>query len=277
MDLRDKVVVVTGAGGGLGRALSLEFARLGAYVIALDLDLKEAGETAALLERTGFRCTPMQVDATNGEAVAAVAAEVVAKHGRVDVLMNCVGIGAGGRFDRFTLADWEIVIRTNLWGILVPIYAFLPYMIERRQGHIAIISSASGILASPFTAPYNTTKFALVGLGESMRSELGGYGIGVTIICPTAVKTKFMENSMTVISGAFDDKMYKLLIKQWASAYDPDKAARIMVEGIKRNRPLVILGGGIKLFYFLRRLFPRLYYGFIDNMGKVAIRMAEKG
>lgn len=195
--LNGKTVVVTGAGGGLGSALSLEFARQGARVVALDLDLEDAERTAGLLKGEGFECMPVQADATSREEMAAAAERIIAA-GPVDVLMNCVGIGAGGRFDQFPLEDWEKAIRINIWGTLVPVYAFLPHMMERRRGHIATISSASGVVASPFTAPYNTTKFALVGLGDSMRSELCGYGIGVTTFCPTAVRTKFMERSMTV-------------------------------------------------------------------------------
>ncbi len=274
--LAGKSVVVMGAGGGIGRALSEAFAREGASVAAVDVNEGEARKTADILCRQGFDCLALCADATDRVAVERVADEVISRFGKVDVLMNCVGIGAGGRLENFDLEDWERTVNINLWGTLVPIYAFLPHMIERRQGSIATISSASGVLASPFTAPYNTTKFALVGLGDSMRSELSGYGIGVTTICPSAIRTRFMENSLVRLENGFDAKLYKYLLKMWESAIEPEKAAEVVVKAIKRNKPMVVIGREIKLLYLLKRIAPSVYYSILDLWGKIMVKAAER-
>lgn len=274
--LTGKTVVIMGAGGGVGRALSKAFSNEGARVAAVDINEKEANETADILRRQGFDCLAVCADATDGEAVKSVADTIISEFGHMDVLINSVGIGSGGRVERFNLDDWEKTIKVNLWGTLVPIYTFLPHMIERKQGHIAIISSASGLLASPFTAPYNTTKFALVGLGDSMRSELSGYGIGVTTICPTAIRTKFLEHSLVRLEDDFDTKIHTYLLKFWESACDPEKAAEIIIRAIKKNKPLVVIGNEIKLFYLLKRFMPFLYYSILDIWGKIMVRMSER-
>lgn len=275
-NLAGKSVVVMGAGGGIGRALSEAFAREGARVAAVDINEGEAHKTADIIRRQGFDCIAMCADATDRVAVKSAADEIISQFGKVDVLMNCVGIGIGGRLENFSLDDWEKAINVNLWGTLVPIYVFLPYMIARRQGNIAIISSASGLLASPFTAPYNTTKFALVGLGESMRSELRGYGIGVTTVCPTAIRTKFMENSLVRLENNLDAKMYKYLLKMWESALEPKKAAEIIIRAIKKNKPIVVIGKEIKLLYLLKRMVPAVYYSILDLWGKVMVWIGKR-
>jgi short-subunit dehydrogenase len=254
-----KNVVVTGAGGGIGRALSRAFAREGARVIAVDIDQDEALETTCTLEEEGLKCIPFNADATSSKDMERLTGEVLSRFGHVDVLMNCVGI-----------------VNINLWGTLIPIIHFLPHMIERRQGHIATISSAIGLLPSPYTVPYTTTKFALVGLGDSMRGELAGYNIGVTTICPTAIRTKFIEHSHTVTAGAFDEKVQQLLLRVWENSFDPDKAAEIIINAVKRNKPLVIIGWGIRLVYIFKRALPRIYYLALDIWGKAAAKLAAR-
>jgi len=271
-----KNVVVTGAGGGIGRALSRAFAREGARVIAVDIDRDEALETTCTLEEEELECIPFNADTTSSEDMERLAEEDYSRFGQVDVLMNCVGIGSGGRVEQFGVEDWEKVVSINLWGTLIPIITFLPHMIERRQGHIATISSASGLLPSPYTAPYTTTKFALVGLGDSIRGELAGYNIGVTTICPTAIRTKFIEHSHTKTAGAFDEKVQQVLLLVWETSFDPDKAAGIIVNAIKRNKPLVIIGWGIRLVYIFKRALPRIYYLILDIWGKAAAKIAVK-
>jgi NAD(P)-dependent dehydrogenase (short-subunit alcohol dehydrogenase family) len=274
--LAEKNVVVTGAGGGLGRAISLAFASEGARVIAVDIDLAEAEKTAAALWDGNCDCLPLSADATRREECADMAARVLSECGRVDILMNCVGIGVGGRLSEFSLEDWEKAIEINLMGTLVPLYSFLPHMLERKSGHIATISSASGLLASPFTAPYNMTKFALVGLGDAMRGELAGFGIGVTTICPTAIRTRFMEHAIATTTTEGDRKVRRALIKTWEKAYDPDKAARLIVEGIKKNKPMIIIGNEIRFLYWLKRMSPWLYYKILEIGGKLALRFIYK-
>jgi short-subunit dehydrogenase len=271
-----KNVVVTGAGGGIGRALSRAFAREGARVIAVDIDQDEALETTCTLEEEGLKCIPFNADATSSKDMERLTGEVLSRFGHVDVLMNCVGIGCGGRVEQFGVEDWEKVVNINLWGTLIPIIHFLPHMIERRQGHIATISSAIGLLPSPYTVPYTTTKFALVGLGDSMRGELAGYNIGVTTICPTAIRTKFIEHSHTVTAGAFDEKVQQLLLRVWENSFDPDKAAEIIINAVKRNKPLVIIGWGIRLVYIFKRALPRIYYLALDIWGKAAAKLAAR-
>ena len=263
-----KVALVTGAASGLGRALCLAAAAEGATVIAVDINGDGAGETAAAIEEQGFSCTARQADVSSRQDMESLAASVLSEFGHVDILVGTAGVGVGGRVEMLKLEDWELAVGVNLWGNIHGVHYFLPRMIERGEGHIVAVSSIGGLVPLPGNCPYATAKFALVGMFESLRFDLAKYGIGVTTVCPGAMRTGFFEH-LKVRADERDQKMIRYMRWIWERlSMAPDRAAGKVMEGIKRNRPLLLIGKEAHVAYTIRRLFPRSYSRALEFLTK---------
>lgn len=187
--------VVTGAGSGLGRALCLELARRGARVVAADIDVASAQETARMVETLGCRAVAVACDVAVREQVEALAREAAATLGGTDLLINNAGVATGGPVDGIPLEDWEWIVGINLWGVIFGCQFFLPQMRAQGGGHVINVASSAGLLCTPTMAPYNVTKAGVIALSETMAAELKPTGIGVTVLCPTFFRTKIAESS----------------------------------------------------------------------------------
>jgi len=185
--------VVTGAGGGLGRAFCLELARRNAQVVAADIDLAAAQETAAAIAKLGCKVHARACDVARREAVAELADAAGSLLGGVDLLINNAGVATSGPVDGIPQADWEWIMGVNLWGVIYGCELFLPQMRAQGGGHVINVASSAGLLCTPSMAPYNVTKAAVVALSETMAGELHGTGIGVTVLCPTFFRTKIID------------------------------------------------------------------------------------
>lgn len=185
--------VVTGAGSGLGRAFCLELARRNARVLAADIDLAAAQETAATIEKLGCKVHARACDVARREAVAELADAARSLLGGVDLLINNAGVATSGPVDGIPQADWEWIVGVNLWGVIYGCELFLPQMRAQGRGHVINVASSAGLLCTPMMAPYNVTKAGVVALSETMAGELHGTGIGVTVLCPTFFRTKIID------------------------------------------------------------------------------------
>lgn len=187
--------VVTGAGSGLGRAFSLELARRGARVVAADIDVAAAQETAAMIEKIGCRALAIACDVAASEQVEALARETTAQLGGCDLLINNAGVAVAGAVDGIPLADWQWIMGINLWGVIHGCQSFLPQMRAQGRGHVINVASSAGLLCAPTMGPYNVTKAGVIALSETMAAELAPTEIGVTVLCPTFFRTKIAERS----------------------------------------------------------------------------------
>jgi NAD(P)-dependent dehydrogenase (short-subunit alcohol dehydrogenase family) len=249
--LEKKLALVTGAGSGIGRATALALAEAGARVVVVDVDDARVDEMAHTL---GDKCPlAKRVDVSKKEEMRALAADVHAACGPLDVLVNNAGVGhAGGILDT-KLEDWEWVLGVNLWGVIHGCHFFVPKMVERatsgdrvrspssvrtRGGHVVNIASAFGLVAPGGVAPYCTTKFAVVGLSESLRSELAPHGIGVTAVCPGMINTDIINR------GRFTDaKLQSRNAETFATrGRHPEEVARAILRAIRRDTPVVPVG-----------------------------------
>lgn len=189
--LRDRVAVVTGGGSGIGRALVDVFVREGARVVVADVDAAAAEETAAAVRARGGASLAVPTDVSELTQVQALADRAFAEFGAVDVLCNNAGVALWGGLDQTTHRDWQWVLGVNLWGVIHGLEAFLPRMIASgRRGHVVNTASMAGLLATRGLGIYNTSKYAVVGLSETLVKDLAPHGIGVSVLCPLGVATR---------------------------------------------------------------------------------------
>ncbi len=186
---RGKGCVVTGAASGIGFALAEALLQTGAVVLMADRD---TGKLTAAVEKLGVhagRVQAMTVDVTNQEQVQHMIEEAAARHGRLDFLFNNAGMGGTAPIEKITLEHWRLIMDVNLWSVIYGTHFALPVMRRQGGGHIVNTASMAGLIPPPFQALYCTTKYAVVGLSESLRFELGDEGIHVTVVCPGNVAT----------------------------------------------------------------------------------------
>ena len=188
--VRDKVAVVTGGASGIGREMCRSFARAGARVVVADLDDAGMAETAAAVKQEGGAAITVRTDVSRLSEVQALAERAYSEWGAVHVLCNNAGVSVHGGLESATHRDWEWVIGVNLWGVIHGIEAFVPRMVARGEpGHIVNTASMAGLIASQGLGVYNTTKYAVVGLSETLQKDLRPYDIGVSVLCPMGVAT----------------------------------------------------------------------------------------
>jgi NAD(P)-dependent dehydrogenase (short-subunit alcohol dehydrogenase family) len=192
------VAVVTGGGSGIGRALAEALAAAGSVVVVADLDLTAAEAVADEIRSNGGRADAVTVDVADAASVDELAAGVIGRHGRVDVLCNNAGVSTFNLIEDQTLDDWRWVVSVNLWGVIHGVHSFLPIL--RRQGtpaHIVNTASIAGLLSGvAFIGPYSATKVAVVSISETLVKEfaIAALPIGVSVLCPSSVDTRVMES-----------------------------------------------------------------------------------
>lgn len=256
--LRDKVVVITGAGSGIGRATALRFAKEGSRLHLVDIDAERVAAVRDEVEALGVPAFDHAVDCADSEAVVQMARAICEREGRVDVLHNNAGVSGGGPTEQITLDEWRWMMGVNLWGVIHTIHAFLPTMIDQRRGHIVNTASMAGLMGIPMVVPYCTTKFAVVGLSEALDIELGVYGIRVSAICPGATRTNVMRDGRFEHLGGLAQQMVDGVDRIGA---DPDKVARAVVSVVKRHKSFVPMGADMVPLWLLRRLSISAYHG----------------
>jgi NADP-dependent 3-hydroxy acid dehydrogenase YdfG len=251
--LADKVVVVTGAGSGIGRATALAFAAQGARVAACDVDEprvaalgRELGPRALLAER---------VDVADRAQMAAFADAVHACAPATDVIVNNAGVACGGDFLDTSLDDWDWLLGVNLRGVVHGCHFFLPRMIERGAGGQVInVSSIFGIFAAPKSAAYVSSKFAVLGFSQSLRAELAPRRIGVTTICPGLIATSIFDDSR--ISGALRTRTRQIAAAFRNGGAHPDVVARAILDAVRTNPSVRPVGRDAWALWAVTRVAP---------------------
>ncbi|MCX4745272.1 SDR family oxidoreductase [Kitasatospora sp. NBC_01287] len=257
----ERVVVVTGAGSGIGRATALAFGEEGATVVVCDLDLAAAERTAELVTLVGGAGHAYRVDVSDGAAVDAFAQQVAAAHGVPDVLVNNAGIGHSGTFLQTTEKEWQRVLDVNLWGVIHGCRAFGALMVERgRGGHIVNLASAAAYLPSKVLAAYATSKAAVLMLSDCLRAELADSGIGVSAICPGIVNTNITRTStFSGVSASEQAAKQARVAKLYARrGFPPEKVAAEIVKAVRTGKPVVPVTVEAKVARWVGRISPGL-------------------
>jgi NAD(P)-dependent dehydrogenase (short-subunit alcohol dehydrogenase family) len=245
-DFKGRVVVVTGAASGIGRETALAFARLGARLVICDKDTVNLESANRQLEALGGEVIAETVDVSDARQVEDFCERTYAAVGRVDVLCNNAGVAVGGHLEDMSLDDWEWIVGANLWGVIYGCHFFYPRMIAQGGGgHIVNTSSGAGLMPLPLTIAYNTTKFAVRGLSETLRAEAALHGIGVSAVCPGLVATN-ITRTMRFVSGtrrSTPEELVEKFHRFWhARRYPPSKVASAIVRGVEKNKAIIIAG-----------------------------------
>lgn len=262
--LQPQLVVVTGAGSGIGRATAIKFAKLGAHVVVSDIDIDAASATTAMIRGNGGSALAMQLDVTDPDAWEAFGRDVLADHGCADVLVNNAGMLVGGPFLELSPADWDRQLGVNLLGVVHGCRVFGAQMVERGSGHIVNIASAAAFTPTPVMAPYSVSKAGVKMLTECLRLELGAKGVGVSAICPGVINTNIGEHAITVgVDQELMDRglqisrqLQELAAKLPFSPMSPNLVARAAVRAVRFDLAVVPVRAEAWLGYFMLRIAP---------------------
>jgi NAD(P)-dependent dehydrogenase (short-subunit alcohol dehydrogenase family) len=268
--LTDKLVVITGAGSGIGRSLAIRSARAGALLALSDWDADGLAETVRLVERAGATTVRHDVvDVSDRAAVAAWAAAVVEQLGRVNLVVNNAGVTATGDFTDLTYDDLDWIVGINFWGVVHGSKEFLPHLVASGDGALVNISSLFGLVSVPGQSAYNATKYAVRGLTEAIRGEMlvAGHPVTVTCVHPGGIRTGISRHGRKAagldaarIDALFDKKLAKM---------SPDRAAEIILDGALAGKPRVLVGLDAHVIHQLARVMGARYQ---DLFARVASR-----
>jgi NAD(P)-dependent dehydrogenase (short-subunit alcohol dehydrogenase family)/pimeloyl-ACP methyl ester carboxylesterase len=256
---RGKVVVITGAGAGIGRATALAFARQGAAIVAADINGAAAEETAALVSALGAESHACPVDVSDAEAMEGLAKWVGHALGGADVVVNNAGIGMAGPFVDTSVADWEHVLGVNVWGVIHGSRLFARQMVDRAQGgHIVNVASAAAYSPSRSYPAYATSKAAVLMLTECLRAELAGAGVGVHAVCPGFVDTTMSATTRHVgVSPDEQDRRRRAVARAVRRrGLKAEQVADAVLHAVQRGTALTSVGAEARLTRALSRLSP---------------------
>jgi NAD(P)-dependent dehydrogenase (short-subunit alcohol dehydrogenase family) len=255
MNVNQKVIVVTGAGNGMGRETTLELARRGAKIAAVDINQKSLDDTVALAGLQGTQISTHVVDVTNLEQVAALPQAVIALHGAVDGLINVAGIIHKFRkVNDLSYDEIHRVMNVNFFGTVHMVKEFLPLLIKRSQAQILNISSMGGYLPVPGQTIYCASKAAIKLFSEGLRAELSGTNVGVNVLFPGAIATNISVNSGASTQAEVDamTKQSGMTIKTTPA----DVAGKLIVGAFEGNPFHAFAGSDAKLMYWWGRFLP---------------------
>lgn len=249
-----KVVVITGGAKGLGRGLAEALARAGAKVVVGDIDQPAAEALCADLSREGRMASALHVDVTDPASVERLVTEAVARHGRIDIMVNNAGIAAGGEFEHVPAGTMRRVIDIDLLGAAYGTLSAYRQMLRQDGGHIVNVASMLALFPNPLSAAYVAAKHGLRGLTRSVMAEGASHGIHFTTVCPGYIATNLFE------AGSFAGSMRKdqVLERIPFRLIEVDTAVARTVAAIAARRSIAVFPFYARVLWWIERLSPRL-------------------
>lgn len=265
-DFSQKVVVITGAASGIGRALAFAFAKRKAYLALSDIRQDELEETKSFCQNYTKVHTQV-LDVSSKVDMQRYSETVVQEFGEVHVVINNAGVALSGTVEETSIEDYEWLMGINWWGVLYGTKFFLPYLRRVSEAHIVNISSLFGLIGVPTQSAYNASKFAVRGFTESLRQELENTHIGVTCVHPGGIKTSIAHNAR-FISGPGGERDKATVAKRFVEMAQTtaEEAARQIIEAIEQKKPRLLIGPDAVLLDFVVRTFPESYPIFLKPL-----------
>jgi short-subunit dehydrogenase len=262
--IRGAAAAVTGAAGGIGRALALELATRGCDLALADRDEAGLRSVAGEAAKTGQRKVSVhRVDVGEPTEIAGFAQAAISAHPGLNIVVNNAGVALLGEFTEIDQAQFDWLMNINFWGVVHSTRAFLPHLAQQREGHIVNLSSIFGIIAPAGQTAYASAKFAVRGFSESLRHELqmAGSPVHLTVVHPGGIATNIARNSRTG-AGVTDNARRTQAIERFdeVAKTTPQAAALRIIEGIEKNKPRILIGNDARFLDILQRLRPGSYW-----------------
>jgi short-subunit dehydrogenase len=244
-ELKNRVIVITGAASGIGRALALESARRGMRVVLSDIDPTRLAVAVGEVEALGAEAIGVPTDVGVAAAVQHLADRAYERFGVVNIIVNNAGIATSGAAWKVPLETWERALRINLHGVVYGVHTFVSRMLESGEpGHVVNVASAAGLITTPAFAAYSATKFGVVGLSEALYHDLTirQTNIGVSVLCPSWVQTNIATaaDTPTVRTDAIDGKVGAAVLKAVEQGLRPEDVANQVFDAILNDRFYII-------------------------------------
>ncbi len=257
--------IITGAGGGFGRALAVELGRRGAHLLLTDVDVKGAEETARLATDVGARSVrPTRCDVTKLEDVKALAASA---EGPVDLVVNNAGVSSAGLVGELPIEDWRWTLEVDLFGVIHGCHVFVPFLRAQGHGHVLNVASAAGLFSAPMMGAYNVAKAGVIALSETLSAELGDSKVGVTVLCPTFFKTNIAN------SGRFTDEKTRDMARKFVDrGKTPEEVARAALASVDRDELYALPMADARWLWRLKRASPAAFSSLAGRIGRRAVR-----
>jgi len=268
LNLANRVAVVTGAAGGIGRATALSLARRGCHLALADIDERGAADAATEAQAQGVRATFHRLDVADRAGVRILPGQVLAAHRRVDLLVNNAGVALGGSFEQVAEDDFDWLIEINFGGVVRMTRAFLPLLRDSDDARIVNLSSIYGIIAPPGQAAYAASKFAVRGFSSALRHELEGSRVGVSVVHPGGVATGIARNARIPADAPADEVARGRTAMEKLLRMPPEQAGEIIVRGIEQRRARILVGGDARAAALLERLAPVGYWNLLKKATK---------
>jgi butyryl-CoA dehydrogenase len=268
MSLSNKsIAVVTGAASGIGRALAQRLADEKVEGIAIS-DVNEEGlsETAEMVKAKNVEVLTSKVDVANLEEIQRFADEIINKFGKATHLINNAGVGMVGRVEQLSLEDMEWMMNINFWGTVYGTTTFLPILKKQEIGHIVNLSSVFGFIAPPGQSAYCASKFAVRGFTECLRHELEDTNVHISVVHPGGIRTNIVKNARRGEAATDGDMQIADEMLDKLAKTTPEKAADVIVKGIKAKNPRILIGPDARQISLVQRLFPKRYFKIMDTM-----------
>jgi NAD(P)-dependent dehydrogenase (short-subunit alcohol dehydrogenase family) len=272
----NKVAAITGAGSGIGRALAIELGRRKCNLALSDVNEQGLRETVEQVRGLGVDVTSQKVDVADREAVHAWADQVVDEQGKANLIFNNAGVALASTVEGMSYGDFEWLMDVNFWGVVYGTKAFLPHLKASGDGHIINLSSVFGLAGIPSQSAYNSAKFAVRGFTECLRQELDmmSYGVSASSVHPGGIKTGIARSSRIDRSirdlGISDTDTRERFEKTFITG--ADKAARVILDGVLRNRRRILIGPDARVFDWVVRLLPSTYQRITIGYSKFSAR-----
>jgi NAD(P)-dependent dehydrogenase (short-subunit alcohol dehydrogenase family) len=253
---KDKTVLITGGGSGIGQALCLELANAGAIVICTDVDEHKAKETAALT--TNGHIIAKKLDVVRLEDFESTTKWIIETYGRLDIIFNNAGIALSGEMRDMSPEQWKRVLDINLLGVIYGSQVAYGQMVRQGSGQIVNIASLAGLINDlVLLAPYSVSKHAVVSYSRSLRMEAKQLGVKVNVICPGYIRTQIAVNGVTAnTNDAWDENARETVA---VKGIGPEKAARYMLEKITANKGIIVFPFVYKPLLWASVLFKGFY------------------
>lgn len=267
--IKDSVFIVTGAASGIGRALAVQAADAGARVIATDVN--ETGLNETINQATGI-IEGYILDVSDAEQIQEFANEIIKKHFHERfIIVNNAGVALfSGSFLETSLIDFEWLININLWGVIRMTKAFLRHLVKQNQGHIVNVSSIFGIVGMPENSAYSTAKFAVKGFSDVLKLELLRTNVKISTVHPGGIKTNIARNSRK--GQTKDNEEGQKAVANFERAVlrmSPEKAAAIILDGIEKDKPRILIGNDARTMDMIARVFPNTYHKVLAKIFKL--------